>query len=713
MPQVQARLDLPQRRTRSSKAGKVVTPVKVEEVSGGEENAAPKSTRRRGLLKPIEDDPEKLLRTPRSRRKPAAVSSASGSAANTPTRSTKRGASNTKELEEETKVSPTKQTRTPLKQIKDQENVAVGLSPCSGLSRLALNSPKLNLSIKKETNASKSKAELFKSPGKLNVDDVCNLLDSPEKLKTPSVRTRTPVRKSLNPTPTKSLFPSKSPRQLTSNQLEDLLCSPKSKTSTSTKMPVSKAAANLFQSPSKPTSKTPVKTVPTSSNLFPTKSPRRVTSQQLEDLLCSPVKSPAPKMPTKSPRKPATPSKLGSSPLKRTALFSPAKKSPCKPAPPPVSHTVDMAQFQEARAALHTGTPSELLCRETQVQTMEAWLDQHLVAGNSGSMYISGAPGTGKTATLTHLLETKVKKEYKSIFINCMVLKSSIAIYREVAKQLNPNKIAKTEKDALKTIESCIRNSKMMILLVLDEVDQLESKDQSVLYTVFEWPALQGSKLVLVGIANSLDLTDRVLPRLQVSPNYRPALLHYPPYTKQEIMDIITARLREGARDAVSGQPVITARAIAFLAGKIASLSGDLRKALDVCRRALELSETIARKQSMLKPLNPRALASPSKSPRKGYLNPKSVAGVGQVDVPQIMKVINQVYGSQVTASLGTKGDGLPLKQKILIASLLLMIKKGRSKEVTLGKLAETYSKVLKKRQMEPEHESACVGKST
>ena len=705
MPQVQARLDLPQRRTRSSKAGKVVTPVKVEEVSGGEENAAPKSNRRRGLLKPIEDDPEKLLRTPRSRRKPAAASSASGSAADTPTRSTKRGASNTKELEEETKVSPTKQTRTPLKQIKDQENLAVGLSPCSGLSRLALNSPKVNLSIKKETNASKSKAELFKSPGKLNADDVCNLLDSPEKLKTPSVRTRTPVRKSLNPTPTKS------PRQLTSNQLEDLLCSPKAKTSTSTKMPVSKAAANLFQSPSKPTSKTPVKTVPTSSNLFPTKSPRRVTSQQLEDLLCSPVKSPAPKMPTKSPRKPATPSKLGSSPLKRTALFSPAKKSPCKPALPPVSQTVDMAQFQEARAALHTGTPSELLCRETQVQTMEAWLDKHLVAGNSGSMYISGAPGTGKTATLTHLLETKVKKEYKSIFINCMVLKSSIAIYREVAKQLNPNKIAKTEKDALKTIESCIRNSKMMILLVLDEVDQLESKDQSVLYTVFEWPALQGSKLVLVGIANSLDLTDRVLPRLQVSPNYRPALLHYPPYTKQEIMDIITARLREGARDAVSGQPVITARAIAFLAGKIASLSGDLRKALDVCRRALELSETIARKQSMLKPLNPRALASPSKSPRKGYLNPKAVAGVGQVDVPQIMKVINQVYGSQVTASLGTKGDGLPLKQKILIASLLLMIKKGRSKEVTLGKLAETYSKVLKKRQMEPEHESACVGK--
>ena len=60
MPQVQARLDLPVRKTRSSKAGKVVTPVKVEEVS--EEKV--KSTRSRRLLQPIED-PESLMRTPR------------------------------------------------------------------------------------------------------------------------------------------------------------------------------------------------------------------------------------------------------------------------------------------------------------------------------------------------------------------------------------------------------------------------------------------------------------------------------------------------------------------------------------------------------------------------------------------------------------------------------------------------------------------------
>lgn len=82
-------------------------------------------------------------------------------------------------------------------------------------------------------------------------------------------------------------------------------------------------------------------------------------------------------------------------------------------------------------------------------------------------------------------------------------------------------------------------------LLVLDEVDQLGSRNQAVLYTVFEWPALTGSQLTLVGIANSLDLTDRLLPRLQAHTSCRPHLLHYAPYTKQQISNILNHRLQE------------------------------------------------------------------------------------------------------------------------------------------------------------------------
>ena len=120
-----------------------------------------------------------------------------------------------------------------------------------------------------------------------------------------------------------------------------------------------------------------------------------------------------------------------------------------------------------ARAALHMGTPTQLLCREQQVDTMNQWLDKKLESGKPWSLYVSGAPGTGKTAILTHLLNTKTA-DYKSIFINCMVLKSSISIYREVVKQLVPKLAPKTEKDALKVIQNAITTGNSMTLLVLD-----------------------------------------------------------------------------------------------------------------------------------------------------------------------------------------------------------------------------------------------------
>lgn len=39
----------------------------------------------------------------------------------------------------------------------------------------------------------------------------------------------------------------------------------------------------------------------------------------------------------------------------------------------------------------------------------------------------------------------------------------------------------------------------LLRLLVLDEMDQLDSKAQDVLYTVFEWPHLPKSRLCLIG----------------------------------------------------------------------------------------------------------------------------------------------------------------------------------------------------------------------
>ena len=93
-----------------------------------------------------------------------------------------------------------------------------------------------------------------------------------------------------------------------------------------------------------------------------------------------------------------------------------------------------------------------------------------------------------------------------------MSLKATQDVFDKVSEQLGIKETVKVSKAALEKVICGTRN----ILVVLDEIDQLSSKCQEVLYSIFEWPYLKGSKLVLVGIANALDLTDRILPRLKV-----------------------------------------------------------------------------------------------------------------------------------------------------------------------------------------------------
>lgn len=82
-------------------------------------------------------------------------------------------------------------------------------------------------------------------------------------------------------------------------------------------------------------------------------------------------------------------------------------------------------------------------------------------------------------------------------------------------------------------------------LLILDEIDALESRKQTILYTIFEWPSIKGSKVVLVGVANALDLTDRMLPRLEANVSLKPTLMNFAPYSKQQILDIISKKLEQ------------------------------------------------------------------------------------------------------------------------------------------------------------------------
>ncbi|XP_028393017.1 cell division control protein 6 homolog [Dendronephthya gigantea] len=351
----------------------------------------------------------------------------------------------------------------------------------------------------------------------------------------------------------------------------------------------------------------------------------------------------------------------------------------------------EVISYKETKKALHSSIPSNLLCRETEIRQIGVFLRSHLMHCKAGSLYISGAPGTGKTACLTHILENLQEDGVKCQvqFINCMNLSKSHRIYSKIAEELTGwDKL--TNNEAQKFLEKKFTTKGLPMVVVLDEMDQLESKNQDVLYTMFEWPSLPSSRLILIGIANALDLTDRVLPRLQLRQECKPKLLHFSPYAKDQIVKILTARLSE-----VEGSNIIDVSAIQFCARKIAAVSGDMRKALNICRRAVEMVESEVKKQQILKPIDQRA------SPKK--------PGQKKVTIAHISKVISEVYGSRIVNSCGGEQPTIPLQQKLLICTILLMQKESKLREIPVGQLHETYCNICKKRQVSQINQEDCL----
>ena len=55
-----------------------------------------------------------------------------------------------------------------------------------------------------------------------------------------------------------------------------------------------------------------------------------------------------------------------------------------------------------------------------------------------------------------------------------------------------------------------------------------------------------------------------------------------------------------------------------------------------------------------------------------------------RISMAHISKVMAEVYGSSVQAQ---QSEGVPLQQKLLVSTLLLVVKTGKFKEVLLGKV--------------------------
>ncbi|KAI8936063.1 hypothetical protein NX059_007563 [Plenodomus lindquistii] len=284
--------------------------------------------------------------------------------------------------------------------------------------------------------------------------------------------------------------------------------------------------------------------------------------------------------------------------------------------------------YNEARQVFARGSaPTVLFGRDAEKTELTDFISTRTKSKKSGCIYVSGPPGTGKSAFVNDVSTAiAATGSVRTGYINCMSVKNATDLYRTLLEEfVDITEIVEGEEmDALKKL---FMQRKTPYVVTLDEVDHLLELDIDLFYNIFEWSLQKGSSLVLVGIANALDLTDRFLPRLK-SRGLKPELLPFLPYTAQQISSVITSKLKALAPAGSSHVPFIHPTAIMYLSKKVAGQSGDLRKAFDICRRAIDLIEADTRDQhaKKLAENTPSPTPSPTKAPLVDNINLSSPA---------------------------------------------------------------------------------------
>ena len=279
--------------------------------------------------------------------------------------------------------------------------------------------------------------------------------------------------------------------------------------------------------------------------------------------------------------------KVPITPRHRVLLGGGTPRTPRTPTTPSNANTV----YHRARQLFsRCSAPGKLIGREDERREISTFLKNSVESSSSGCLYISGPPGTGKSALIGEVSQEYVDSDQLNMsVVNCMSVRSAKDLSQKLTEDLGLKDNA-----GFSYLRSCFDGSNAAeegkYLVVLDEVDCLVDLDLELLYSLFEWSMQPDSRLVLIGIANALDLTDRFLPRLK-SRNIKPELLPFMPYSAAQIAEVLTSKLKSLCPTGSQFVPFLHPAAIQFCAKKVATQTGDLRKAFDICKRAVELVE--------------------------------------------------------------------------------------------------------------------------
>lgn len=200
--------------------------------------------------------------------------------------------------------------------------------------------------------------------------------------------------------------------------------------------------------------------------------------------------------------------------IKKPLLFTPLSTRVLSPS------THLSTPYTLARHRLHVSTlPPSLPCREAEFTEVYSHLSAAIAEGTGSCIYISGTPGTGKTATvrevisqLQHLVDLEELDDFTFVEINGMKVTDPHQAYSLLWEAIKGDRVSPSQ--ALRLLEtefSTPSPRRVPCVVLMDELDQLVTRGQGVMYNFFNWPGGRYSRLIVLAVANTMDLPERTL----------------------------------------------------------------------------------------------------------------------------------------------------------------------------------------------------------
>ena len=332
-----------------------------------------------------------------------------------------------------------------------------------------------------------------------------------------------------------------------------------------------------------------------------------------------------------------------------------------------------------------------LPCRKEEQDTIFNYIKKGLQTnGNYNSLYIAGMPGTGKTAsvkTIINILESELNEAIKSkkntkdlikngiipfkkLFISGIEFPNISNVFKTIYNFIFAKEKSYTINKYIQLLDNFFMNrnkynsssslndpSNSHIILIIDEIDILINYTQNLLYNIFNWTTYEYSKLIVISISNTLDLPNRLLPKIRSRMGNNKIM--FKPYNKEELRIII--------KDRGIDLTLFSEDAIRLSCVKVAAINGDLRRIFQILLRAKQIND----------------LSNYKKKDKDKNL-------VSKYD---ILDAWNELFDSKISKVI----KSLQINEKIIIASILSKTKENNTNKIKVGDLYDKIDIFLKK----------------